>query len=56
MKKLTITITDKETIELLEREQDLLTKKRVQTGLLRKERQQQKIPFPKVLKSILKGE
>lgn len=56
MKKLTITITDKETIELLEREQDLLTKKRVETRFLTKQRQNNKIPFPKVLKSILKGE
>lgn len=56
MKKITITITDSETIELLEKAQDLLTIKRVETGLLTSQRQESKIPFPRVIKSILKGE
>lgn len=56
MKKITITITDSETIELLEKAQDKLTLQRIQTGLLTKQRKTSKIPLTQVLKSILKDE
>lgn len=56
MRKITITITDSETIELLEKAQDKLTLQRIQTGLLNNQRKKSKIPLTQVLKSILNDE